>query len=928
MTNTDIESGRTTHSVPKTNAAAFRCGLRIRNDVRDSFVAVPPSLAAVLERELAARQAAEALPAESLRSQVVPLRIADRLVCCWHRGRLSQTVASRLRAEVEVGAAVAECAGLVATDRSAADGPMSSSEVSVEILPLESLRTAHRLVAQALTDRDWQLLQAQHEYLERELLRQLRVVYRGQLLPVYGLAGDAYARLRVQHIEPAPAFRDVDNVVYWLNRGTEIVVQPPATERDEEVDEGSEAVQVQVVRVLPVLWEEEENADPAVEWRMHPSTAAAMRKREAKTEALPNTRWAQLSWRNAGDASETVRVNGPVRLDERAPPAHVMTRYAPPYRHVHLTPIAEPTERSKGLEAHPPTFPPLPNPTVLGEACGRRPWQRLVDALTPVFTVPPKGNRQTTSAARVVLLGGPPGCGKTYLATAAAVHWARQPPYFPQPVHLSCRGAFRSALDQDDDGGGGGGGGVEALLQRALSALCSAQPTILVLDDVDALAASPSGAADESNIGRAPALDQLAALLERCQRMLQVAVILTVTVSATNNEAERSLLPPRRLPCTLIHERIGIPLPTASDRTELLGGAATALATRRTPGAVPADLLKLRARLEVWQGDVQRAQAHFQPRALLRAGASTAATSPPDGVRWGDIGALSEAQQTLVDTIVLRLRFPQVFARAPIRVQSGVLLYGPTGCGKTLLVRALVNRYRLRMVSVKGPELLNKYVGASEAAVRDVFARARQARPCILFFDEFESLAPRRGGGDAGGATGVTDRVVNALLTEMDGVEPLSDGVFVVAATSRPDLVDPALLRPGRIDRWVRVPLPQTPAQRHDIVRRLQRRLALPLAGTRAEQAALLRWLAERTEGYVGADLYAVFADAQLNREKAGREEAPPMTQADFERVLASRRLSLPPVERERYEHIVRRFEGGRSGLDDDLPLQRVVMLK
>ncbi|KAK4534332.1 hypothetical protein CDCA_CDCA01G0357 [Cyanidium caldarium] len=925
MTNTDVESGRTAHSVPKTNTAAFRCGLRVRNDVRDSFVAVPPSLAAVLERELAARQAAEALPAESLRSQVVPLRIANRLVCCWHRGRLSQTVASRLRAELEVGAAVAECAGLVATDRSAADGPTSSSssEVSVEILPLESLRTAHRLVAQALTDCDWQLLQVQHEYLERELLRQLRVVHRGQLLPVYGLAGDAYARLRVQHIEPAPVCRDVDNAVYWLNRGTEIVVQPPAAERAEGVDEGSEAVQVQVVRVLPVLWEEEENADPVVEWRMHPSTAAAMRKREAKTEALSNTRWAQLSWRNADDASETVRVNGAVRLDERAPPAHVMTRYAPPYRHVHLTPIAEPTETSNGLEAHPPTFPPLPNPTVLGEACGRRPWQRLVDALTPVFTVPPKRDRQTTPAARVVLLGGPPGCGKTYLATATAVHWARQPPYFPQPVHLSCRRAFRGALDQDD-----GGGGVEALLQQALSALCSAQPTILVLDDVDALAASPSGTADESTIGRAPALDQLAALLERCQRMLQVAVILTVTVSATNNEAERSLLPPRRLPCTLIHERIGIRLPTASDRTELLGGTATALATRRTPGAVPADLLKLRARLEVWQGDVQRAQAHFQPRALLRAGASTAATAPPDGVRWGDIGALSEAQQTLVDTIVLRLRFPQVFARAPIRVQSGVLLYGPTGCGKTLLVRALVNRYRLRMVSVKGPELLNKYVGASEAAVRDVFARARQARPCILFFDEFESLAPRRGGGDAGGATGVTDRVVNALLTEMDGVEPLSDGVFVVAATSRPDLVDPALLRPGRIDRWVRVPLPQTPAQRYDIVRRLQRRLALPLAGTRAEQAALLRWLAERTEGYVGADLYAVFADAQLNRERAGREEAPPMTPADFERVLASRRLSLPPAERERYEHIVRRFEVGRSGLDDDLPLQRVVMLK
>lgn len=138
-----------------------------------------------------------------------------------------------------------------------------------------------------------------------------------------------------------------------------------------------------------------------------------------------------------------------------------------------------------------------------------------------------------------------------------------------------------------------------------------------------------------------------------------------------------------------------------------------------------------------------------------------------------------------------------------MRIQSGLLLYGPPGTGKTVLAAAAAKQCGLRLISVKGPELLSKYIGASEQSVRDVFEKAQSAKPCILFFDEFDSLAPRRGHD----STGVTDRVVNQILTQLDGVESLN-GVCVLAATSKPELLDPALLRPGRLDKQIFCPLP------------------------------------------------------------------------------------------------------------------------
>ena len=161
---------------------------------------------------------------------------------------------------------------------------------------------------------------------------------------------------------------------------------------------------------------------------------------------------------------------------------------------------------------------------------------------------------------------------------------------------------------------------------------------------------------------------------------------------------------------------------------------------------------------------------------------------------------MGDAKEALFEAIELPLRYAKLVAKAPLRLRTGVLLYGPPGCGKTHAVRAAVAAAGVRFIGVKGPELLNKYIGASEEAVRNTFARAQAAAPCVLFFDEFDSIAPQRGAGSD--STGVTERTVNQLLTELDGVEKLQ-GVCVIAASNRPDLIDTALLRPGRLDRLI-----------------------------------------------------------------------------------------------------------------------------
>ncbi|KAK5663318.1 hypothetical protein OQA88_3746 [Cercophora sp. LCS_1] len=223
---------------------------------------------------------------------------------------------------------------------------------------------------------------------------------------------------------------------------------------------------------------------------------------------------------------------------------------------------------------------------------------------------------------------------------------------------------------------------------------------------------------------------------------------------------------------------------------------------------------------------------------------------------FASIGGLHETRQVLLETLQYPTKYAPIFAQCPLRLRSGLLLYGFPGCGKTLLASAVAGECGLNFISVKGPEILNKYIGASEKSVRDLFERAQAARPCVLFFDEFDSIAPKRGHD----STGVTDRVVNQLLTQMDGAEGLS-GVYVLAATSRPDLIDSALLRPGRLDKSLLCDFPGK-SDRLDIIRALCGKVKVGEEVWGDEEG--LDELGRRTEGFTGADLQALVSNAQL----------------------------------------------------------------
>lgn len=245
--------------------------------------------------------------------------------------------------------------------------------------------------------------------------------------------------------------------------------------------------------------------------------------------------------------------------------------------------------------------------------------------------------------------------------------------------------------------------------------------------------------------------------------------------------------------------------------------------------------------------DFDKALKGFTPASLRNVSLQSSTTT------FKSIGGLQETRKVLLETLQYPTKYAPIFAQCPLRLRSGLLLYGYPGCGKTLLASAVAGECGLNFISVKGPEILNKYIGASEKSVRDLFDRAQAARPCVLFFDEFDSIAPKRGHD----STGVTDRVVNQLLTQMDGAEGLS-GVYVLAATSRPDLIDPALLRPGRLDKSLLCDLPSA-EDRLDILQALLQKVRLD-----GDIDEVLADVAQRTEGYSGADIQALVSNSQL----------------------------------------------------------------
>jgi ribosome biogenesis ATPase len=270
--------------------------------------------------------------------------------------------------------------------------------------------------------------------------------------------------------------------------------------------------------------------------------------------------------------------------------------------------------------------------------------------------------------------------------------------------------------------------------------------------------------------------------------------------------------------------------------------------------------------LQIIMADFLAATSRVQPSAL-REGFATV-----PNVSWEDVGALAGVRDELGMAILQPLRRPAAFAALGLSVPAGVLLFGPPGCGKTLLAKAIAAESAANFISVKGPELLDKYVGESERAVRALFQRARASSPCIVFFDELDALAPRRGGGGDGGSSSssssssVTERVVNQLLTEMDGLETRRD-VFVIAATNRPDMIDPAMLRPGRLDKLLYVPLPDA-KDRAAILKTQARKM--PLGGD-VDFAALAAH--PKAARFSGADLAALVREGAVSVLKRYFEE-------------------------------------------------------
>ncbi|WP_348651174.1 AAA family ATPase [Micromonospora sp. WMMD882] len=444
-------------------------------------------------------------------------------------------------------------------------------------------------------------------------------------------------------------------------------------------------------------------------------------------------------------------------------------------------------------------------------------------------------DRLGTTVSLGVLLSGPAGSGKSALVRAvAAVVGARvRPLWAPELAALTNQAAA-------------------GRLREAATAARADGTAVLLVTDVEALA---------------PA-EQPGPLATVFRQVLAEAVRAGVAVVCTTSRPE-SVDPALRAP-DLLSLRITVPLPDAALRREQL----TVLTRRvplatdvrldevaaRTPGFVAADLAALvreagvRAALRQKSTDEPAvAMADFTAALeVVRPTSMASATLELANVTLEDVGDLVEVKQTLTESVLWPLTYPDTFARLGVQPPRGVLLYGPPGCGKTYLVTALAGSGRANVLSVKGAELLSKWVGESERAVRELFRRAREAAPTLIFLDEVDALAPVRGQATDGGTT---DRVVAALLTELDGVEALRN-VVVVGATNRPDLVDPALLRPGRLERLVYVPPPDADA-RVEILRAAARNVPL------ADDVELTP-LAEALDGFSAADCAALVREAAL----------------------------------------------------------------
>jgi transitional endoplasmic reticulum ATPase len=466
-----------------------------------------------------------------------------------------------------------------------------------------------------------------------------------------------------------------------------------------------------------------------------------------------------------------------------------------------------------------------------------------------------------------VLVSGPAGVGKATL------------------VHAVCAGRRLVELDGPEVGA--------LVAEDRLKAVTSAAAAVrdgggvLLITDIDALL---------------PATAEPVATLILAELRAAVATdgVAFIATSAVPDRLDTRLRAP-----DLCDRELVVPLPDAATRAAQLQALLQSVPTSnldfdeiasRTPGFVVADLAALVR--EAALRAAARASADGKPPALtqddllgalqvIRPLSRSAAEEVPVGsITLDDVGDMADTKQALTESMLWPLQHPDTFARLGIEPPRGVLLYGPPGCGKTFLVRALASTGQLSVHAVKGSELMDKWVGASEKAVRELFRRARDSAPSLVFLDEIDALAPRRG---QSFDSGVTDRVVAALLTELDGINPLRD-VVVLGATNRPELIDPALLRPGRLERLVFVE-PPDPAARRDILRTAGK--SIPLAADVDIDA-----LAAELDGYSAADCVALLREAALAAMRRSIDAAD-VTAADVGAAREKVRPSLDPLQLE-----------------------------
>ena len=540
------------------------------------------------------------------------------------------------------------------------------------------------------------------------------------------------------------------------------------------------------------------------------------------------------------------------------------------------------------VESTAPTGPVLINPTtqlVIGKAReemsravayedigGLKPQlQRIREMIELPLRYPEVFKRLGIEAPKGVLLHGPPGCGKTLIARTIAHETEAN--FFsingPEVIHKFY-------------------GESEAHLRKIFEEASQKSPSIVFLDEIDAIAPRR-----EKVVGDVEkrVVAQLLALMDGLTKRQNVIVI-----AATN--IPNALDPALRRPGRFDRE-ISIPIPDRNGRLEILEIHSRGMPLAEdmdmvhlaeiTHGFVGADLeafcreaamICLRrimpdidfaltripyeqlSKLEVHMDDFLSALREVEPSAIREVFVEV------PNVRWEDVGGLGVLKERLIEAVEWPLNYPQLFEKAGIKPPKGILLTGPPGCGKTLLAKAIATESMVNFISVKGPALLSKYVGESEGGVREMFRKARQAAPCIIFFDEIDALIPVRSAGSSD--SHVAERVLSQFLSELDGIEELK-GVLVLGATNRPDMIDPAMLRPGRFDVEVEAPIPDEKA-RNEI-------FEIHLRKKPCSQRISMSDLASRTEGFSGADIAGVCHKAAFKAlrrvvEAGGTEKA------------------------------------------------------